>query len=234
MIKPKQKNVAFIFARGGSKELKNKNIYLLNNKPLISYTIELAKSCEIFDDIVISTDSKKIALISESYGVKVNHLRPKHLASDDSPEILSWKYEIERYLNNKKFDKFFSLPCTSPLRIEEDIIEMNKFFDKNKHDLVLGVTKSSKSPLFNIVEKDNFDNIKVILNNNSIFRRQDSVKYFDITTVCYISTPEYILNSESIFDGRVGGYEIPKERSLDIDTEYDMNIASFLINKHDN
>ena len=226
--------VCFICARAGSKGLQNKNIVNIYGKPLIAWSIEQALSVNLIDEVVISTDSKKIALIAESYGVKVNHLRPKHLASDDSPEILSWKYEIERYLNNKKFDKFFSLPCTSPLRIEEDIIEMNKFFDKNKHDLVLGITKSSKSPLFNIVEKDNSDNIKIILNNNSIFRRQDSVKYFDITTVCYISTPEYILNSESIFDGRVGGYEIPKERSLDIDTEYDMNIASFLINKHDN
>ena len=97
-----KRNIAFIFARGGSKGVKDKNIYPLNNKPLIAYTIEVAVSSGLFDDIVISTDSKKVGLIAESYGVNFTHLRPESLATDDSPEIMSWKYEIERY--QKKYD----------------------------------------------------------------------------------------------------------------------------------
>ena len=235
MIKNKFKNVAFIFARGGSKEIKDKNIYPLNGKPLIAYTIEVAKETGIFDDIIVSTDSKKIALVAESCGVKIDHLRPDYLASDASPEILSWKHEISHYQEKKSFDKFFCLPCTSPLRSKDDIINMSKFFDKNSHDLVLGVTESAKSPLFNMVEKDSSNNIKRILKTKGVInRRQDSIKYYDITTVCYISTPEYIINTESIFDGNIGGFEIPKERSLDIDTVYDMDIANYLIQKYDN
>ena len=77
--------------------------------------------------------------------------------------------------------------------------------------------------------------MKRILKTKSVInRRQDSIKYYDITTVCYISTPEYIINTESMFDGNVGGFEIPKERSLDIDTAYDMDIANYLIQKYDN
>ena len=70
MVKNKFKNIAFIFARGGSKGIKDKNIYSLNGKPLIAYTIEVAKETGIFDDIIVSTDSKRIALVAESYGAK--------------------------------------------------------------------------------------------------------------------------------------------------------------------
>lgn len=231
----KKKNIAFIFARGGSKGIKDKNIYLLNNKPLISYTIETAITSELFDDIIISTDSKKIALIAESYGIEVNNLRPSALASDESPEILSWKYEIKRYQEKNSFDNFYCLPCTSPLRSVEDIINMGKFFNKNKYDLVLGITESSKSPLFNMVEKRSDGSLKKIIDRGqNITRRQDSKTYFDITTVCYISSPKYIIETTSIFDGNIGGFSIPRERSLDIDSPYDMDIANYLIKKNDN
>ena len=230
-----KRNIAFIFARGGSKGVKDKNIYPLNNKPLIAYTIEVAVSSGLFDDIVISTDSKKVGLIAESYGVNFTHLRPESLATDDSPEIMSWKYEIERYQKKYDFDNFYCLPCTSPLRTVKDIKDMSDFYAKNKYDLVLGITKSAKSPEFNMVEKNSDNSLKKILESKkSITRRQDSNIYYDITTVCYISTPEYIINAESIFDGNIGGFEIPKERSLDIDSQYDMDIANYLIEKNDN
>ncbi len=231
----KKKNIAFIFARGGSKGIKDKNSYLLNNKPLISYTIELAISSGIFDDIVVSTDSNKIADIAKLYGIEVDKLRPDSLATDDSPEILSWKYEIRRYQEKYSFDKFYCLPCTSPLRSIDDIKNMSKLFDRKEYDLVLGITKSSKSPLFNMVERKTDGSLKKILDSEeNITRRQDSCVYYDITTVCYISSPEYIIKTESIFDGKIGGYIIPKERSLDIDTLYDMDIANYLITKNDN
>ena len=230
MVKNKFKNIAFIFARGGSKGIKDKNIYSLNNKPLIAYTIEVAKESNIFDDIIVSTDSKRIALVAQSYGVKVDCLRPKNLAEDTSPEILSWKYEISRYQKKEPFDKFFCLPCTSPLRSKEDIINMSRFFDNNKFDLVLGITESSKSPLFNMVEKDQSGDLKIILKTDHVInRRQDSIQYYDIAPACYITTPDYVMNVESYFDGSIGGFEIPKERSIDIDTIFDMNIASYLI-----
>ena len=67
-----------------------------------------------------------------------------------------------------------------------------------------------------------------------INRRQDSIQYYDIAPACYITTPDYVMNVESYFDGSIGGFEIPKERSLDIDTAYDMDIANYLIQKYDN
>jgi N-acylneuraminate cytidylyltransferase len=112
---------------------------------------------------------------------------------------------------------------------------MGKFFNKNKYDLVLGITESSKSPLFNMVEKRSDGSLKKIIDRGqNITRRQDSKTYFDITTVCYISSPKYIIETTSIFDGNIGGFSIPRERSLDIDSPYDMDIANYLIKKNDN
>ncbi len=228
-------NVAFIFARGGSKEIINKNIQTINNIPLIAYSINIAKKSEIFDDIVISTDSDHIAKIASDYGIKTDDLRPEKLASDESPEWLSWQYEVKKYQKKSNFKTFFSIPCTSPLREVSDIINMKKFYDKNNFDLVLGVSKSEKSPFFNMVKKDINNSIdKVLLTDKSINRRQEAGDYFDITTVCYITSPDYILNSKSMLDGSLGGYEIPKERSLDIDTQYDLYLAELILNANNN
>ena len=80
-------NVAFIFARGGSKGIKNKNIAKFNGKPLISHTIESALHSKLFKDIVVSTDDDKISEISKSSGALVLS-RPMELATDDSNTLL--------------------------------------------------------------------------------------------------------------------------------------------------
>ena len=108
------KNIAFIFARGGSKGIKNKNILKFDDKPLIAHTIESAIMSQLFDDVVVSTDDDQIAEISTSYGASVPFIRPAKLASDNSNELLSWKHAIQNYEN--EISRFISLPCTSPLR----------------------------------------------------------------------------------------------------------------------
>ena len=115
-------NIAFIFARGGSKGIKNKNIIDFGDKPLIAHTIDMAKKSRLFKDIVVSTDSEMIRNISLSYGATVPFMRPNDLATDESSEILSWKHAISNY--DKTIDTFVSLPCTSPLRCYKTINKM--------------------------------------------------------------------------------------------------------------
>lgn len=90
-----------ICARGGSKGLKNKNIKFFAGKPLIYWTISLAKKLKEVDEIFVSTDSNKIANISKKYGAKVPFMRPKKLASDSSSEWLSWRHALN-YFKKKK------------------------------------------------------------------------------------------------------------------------------------
>tara|TARA_B100001175_G_scaffold262662_1_gene232118 strand:+ start:894 stop:1607 length:714 start_codon:yes stop_codon:yes gene_type:complete len=225
------KTIGFIFARGGSKKLIRKNIKPLNGLPLIAYSIKLALEINEIDEVIVSTDDQEIADISIKFGAKVPSLRPKELAQDTTPEWDCWKHAVLEYnkLNNQGFNTFISLPCTSPLRMKGDIIQMLKYYELNDFDLVLGVTPSSRSPYFNMVRtKDDGSLEKIINTQENVTRRQDSPKCFDITTIGYITSPEYILDNNNIFDGRIGGYEISKESSIDIDDEIDFKIAEFL------
>ncbi|MBT8489513.1 MAG: NTP transferase domain-containing protein, partial [Deltaproteobacteria bacterium] len=86
--------VGFIFARGGSKGVKNKNIRQLAGKPLIAYAIETAKQSKLIDRVIVSTEDDEIAEIALSFGAEVPFVRPKELAQDNTPEILAWKHAI--------------------------------------------------------------------------------------------------------------------------------------------
>ena len=82
---------AFIFARGGSKGIKDKNIKNFCGKPLIAWSIEMIKSLNLVEKLIVSTDSKKIANIAKFYGAEVPFARPKYLSKDSSPEWLAWR-----------------------------------------------------------------------------------------------------------------------------------------------
>ena len=226
-------NIAFIFARGGSKSLPEKNTKLFNGIPLIAHTIKDAKESQLFDDIVVSTDDETIAKISIDFGASVPFIRPKSLADDQSDEWLSWSHAVSEY--NKKFSCFISLPCTSPLRNYDDINKMMKYYNDNKFDVVIGITESNHSPYFNMVKRNQDNKIEILFNSaEKIHRRQDAPKCYKITTYAYITSPNYIKKAEHLFSGNVGGYEISKYRSIDIDDDFDFNLASSLLNKNNN
>jgi len=121
--------VAFIFARGDSKGLPNKNIKIFNGKPLIAWSIEHAKSIDRINRIIVSTDSIEIAKIAREFGAEVPFMRPKELATDHSPEWLSWQHALKFLSQTEDYlpDLMLSIPTTSPLRDVEDI---NKIIDE--------------------------------------------------------------------------------------------------------
>ena len=225
------KTVAFIFARSGSKGLPNKNIKLLAGKTLIAYSIEQALATKRIERVIVSTDSDDIANIALEFGAEVPFLRPSELASDYSPEWLSWRHGLEYLLTSTgSLPKVMvSLPPTSPLRKSQDIDNCLKEFEKNDSDVVVTVTDAHRNPFFNIV-KSNLDGSVSLANDMDkvIFRRQDAPKLFDLTTVCYVAKPEFVMNHNSIFEGRVKSVHVPMERSIDIDSLLDFQITEFL------
>tara|TARA_Y100000816_G_scaffold271169_1_gene235498 strand:+ start:4377 stop:5063 length:687 start_codon:yes stop_codon:yes gene_type:complete len=223
----KKKIKIFIFARKNSKGVKNKNLIKVNSKPLIYYSINVAKQIVNNNDIYISSDNVKLKKIAKSYGVNFIK-RPKKLATSNSPEFLSWKHAINIIKNKKiEFDIFVSLPTTSPLRSKNDVLKTIKKLNKNS-DIILTANKSVRSPYFNIVKKNQNGFYNTVI-KKKIFRRQDAPLTFDLNTVAFVTTPEYISESNSMFDGNVSISQIPVERSLDIDTKFDLKIAKILM-----
>ncbi len=215
-----------ICARGGSKGLKNKNIKFFAGKPLIYWTISLAKKLKEVDEIFVSTDSNKIANISKKYGAKVPFMRPKKLASDSSSEWLSWRHALNYFKKKKiKTDGLIILPVTSPLRRLIDVKKCINAF-KKKMCTIICITDSYRNPYYNMVTSNKF--CKLFNYKIKYHTRQKIPKVYDVTTICFILKPSTIIKDDFLYDSKVFGVKVPKNVSIDIDDLYDFKFAQFI------
>ncbi len=224
--------VAFIFARGGSKGLPGKNIRLFGGKPLIAWSIEQAKAVSRIRRVIVSTDSAEIAEVAMKYGAEVPFIRPAHLATDDAPEWLAWRHALE-YVREEEGqwpDAMVSVPVTAPLRQAVDLENCLDAFVRGGVDMVITVCEARRNPYFNMVKMNHDGTVGLVIPTVNVFaRRQDVPVVFDMTTVAYVTNPAFVLKHDAIFNGRVRAVEVPVERSIDIDTIIDFQVAEFLL-----
>ncbi|HWV40184.1 acylneuraminate cytidylyltransferase family protein [Pseudorhodoplanes sp.] len=217
--------VAFIFARGGSKGLPGKNLRPLAGKPLIVRAIETGLALTRVSRVVVSTDDAEIAAVAQRAGADVPFLRPAELATDAAPEWLAWQHAIREVRGRgEAVDVFVSLPPTSPLRIPADIDCAIDLKLNSDADIVITVREAERNPYFNMV-RAGAGGAMALAVEASFHRRQDAPPIYDVTTVAYVAQADFILSAMRIFDGKVRAVEVPRERAIDIDTEYDMRIA---------
>lgn len=217
---------AFVFARGGSNGLPGKNIRNFNGKPLIAWTVELAVSLGIFDRVIVSTDSPEIADVARRYGAETPFLRPAELASDTVPERLAWRHAIE---NLPPFDIMVSLPATAPLRRPETVTRCIELFKKGDADTVITVTPAERHPSFNMVNLDSEGRAHLLMPTGPrVLRRQDAPAAYDMTTVCYVTSPSAVMSQNRIMEGHVKPVIIDRMEAMDIDTLDDFDVAAFL------
>lgn len=224
-----------ICARGGSKGVKNKNIKEINGKPLIAYTIEQAKDSGLFEHIVISTDSDEIADIAKEYGAEVFFKRSVEMASDTAGklDVIRDAFMRSEEYYNKQFDYLIDLDATAPLRDIDDIIDSFNQFLENNNDNLITAMPSRRSPYFNLVEVDSVGKVSLSKQlDNSIVRRQDAPKSYDMNASIYIWKRDSILNEKLLFLENTGLYVMPEERSIDIDTELDYKFVEFLMREN--
>ncbi len=226
------KTIGFIFARGGSKGVPGKNIKDLGGKPLLQYAIEIGLKSKLIDRVIVSTDDEIIAKKAVDAGAEVPFIRPAELAGDDSPEWLSWQHAIKEIRSaGYDFDVFVSIPATSPLRETQDVDScIESLIKDNDADAVITVCEAQRHPSFNMVVLDDERYAELAWQGDeTVTRRQDAPALYDMTTVAYAAKPKFVLQANSIFEGRVKAVVIPRERALDIDTEFDFKIAELLM-----
>jgi N-acylneuraminate cytidylyltransferase len=226
-------NVAFIFARGGSKGLPGKNIRPLQGRPLITWSISHALAVPRIRRLIVSTDDLKIARVALEAGAEVPFIRPAELARDDSPEWLAWRHALQ-WLHEDEGrlpDAMISLPATAPLRQPEDIENCLDAFEGGHVDVVVTATSAHRNPWFNMVTIDQHGAAALVnsAEPGTINRRQDTPLVYDLTTVAYVARPQFVLSQSGIFAGRVKAVCVPPERSIDIDTLLDFRMAEFLL-----
>lgn len=225
---------ACIFARGGSKGLPGKNIRLFAGKPLIAWAIEAAKGVDGIDEVLVSTDSEEIAKVASDFGAQVPFLRPEDLSRDDSPEWNAWRHALQYFHDNdgEMPGALLSVPTTAPLRAVEDLQRCVDLYRAGGCDSVITVTEAHRNPYFNMVSIAENGVTEIVCQNESgLTRRQDAPKVFDITTVAYVVNSEFIMKQNGLFEGLVKSIRVPIERSIDIDTIFDFEVAEFLMRK---
>jgi CMP-N,N'-diacetyllegionaminic acid synthase len=227
------RNVAIIPARSGSKGLKDKNIKILNGKPLIAYTIEAAKESGIFDEIMVSTDSKIYAEIAKQYGAAVPFMRSAELADDTTSSWDVVRNVLKNYTElGKEFDTVTLLQPTSPLRTAKDIINGHCILNKKNANSVIAVCEMDHSPLWSGTlpeDKSMVDFINPEILNKP---RQSLTKYYRINGAVYIIKTKYFLETESIYAENSFALIMDKDKSIDIDNDIDFILAEVLLNKY--
>ena len=185
-----------ICARGGSKGIPGKNIKVINNKPLIAYTImhakEIAKLLDI--DIALSTDSNEIKDVAKEFGLTTNYKRSNFLASDTAGKLDTIKdlllYEEDN--NNKKYDFIIDLDVTSPLRTINDIIDAYKLLGEYNNALnIFSVSEAGRNPYFNMVEQKENGYFATVKSLGNVLSRQKAPKVYDMNASFYIYKRRY-------------------------------------------
>lgn len=221
-----------VFARGGSKGVRGKNLRQLGGRSLLGWAITAGQDSGIVDRIFVSTDADDIIAEAQSMGAEVPFRRPAELSTDDSPEWEAWQH-LAHYLigtGADESDLLVSIPTTSPLRASSDIDKAIEKFFAGGFDLVLAVTESARSPWFNMVRRQASGGVELAVSagTGGISRRQDAPPVFDITTVVYVTTLGFVVSQSQMFDGVIGSILVPRERAVDVDTELDLEIAECL------
>lgn len=223
-----KKILALIPARGGSKGIKDKNIINLNGQPLISYTIDSAKYSCYIDDIVVTTDSEKIANVAKAFGAEIPFMRPASLAADSSKTIDCVLHAIHMLENlHRHYDILILLQPTQPLRTAGDIDEaIETFFTSNAKNLV-SVSPVTDAPV--LIRQINSDGtLKHLLEQSSTIRRQDMQPYYVVNGCIYINKISDIDESTSFNDNEYS-YIMSSEHSVDIDEPADLTMAAYYL-----
>jgi CMP-N,N'-diacetyllegionaminic acid synthase len=223
-----------IAARKGSKGVRDKNIRILGDKPLIVHTIDQVLAWGGYEKFIVSTDSEDIAGIASKYGAEVPFMRPSELATDDCGKIDVLRHALleSEKVYNAEFDALLDLDVTSPLRTVEDISRIVEIFRLERPDCVFSVVEARKNPYFNMVElrEDGTAVLSKQLSRETL-RRQDSPEVYEMNASMYIYDRGFILdaNNRMPYSKKALVYKMDEISRVDIDSELDFKYIEFLI-----
>jgi CMP-N,N'-diacetyllegionaminic acid synthase len=215
-------------ARGGSKGIQHKNVKPLNGKPLIYYSIDVARQLTDDSNICVSTDDDEIIKVVEDYGLKVPFKRPSNLATDTATTNDVLQHALEFYEKNGiNYDIVVLLQPTSPLRKSYQVKEALELFNEQL-DMVVSVKESLSASVLCIENDNGF--LELFLNKSGS-RRQELTGYYEYNGAIYI------INIQSIKKKKLSGftkkrkYVMDEISSIDIDTPLDWMLVETILNQ---
>jgi CMP-N-acetylneuraminic acid synthetase len=217
-------------ARGGSKGLPDKNLADLGGRPLIQWTVEAARQSEVVDDVIVSTDSQRIAEAAEAAGARVPFLRPAELATDTSHMVDVIAHALDTlHATGDEFGYVALLQPTSPLRTAEHVDAAFARLAQSGGRAVVSVCQSEHSPQWMGLLPDD-GNMKDFLSPaDSRVNRQELSAYFRLNGAIYIAEVEYWREHSGFLGPYTFAYVMDPRASVDVDTPFDLEVAGGLL-----
>jgi N-acylneuraminate cytidylyltransferase len=223
------RTIIVIPARGGSKGIPHKNIKLLAGKPLICYSIDVARQFCDDNDICVTTDDQEIITLVENYGLKVPFVRPAELATDTcgSSEVIAHAYQF--YADKGcHYDAIVLLQPTSPFRKVEFIKEAVALYEESI-DMVTSVRPAACNPYYDGFEENDDGLLQISKGDGTIVRRQEAPKVWQQNGSIYVINPKSLIEKGMGAFSRIKKYAMPESYSVDLDTMLDWKMAELII-----
>jgi CMP-N,N'-diacetyllegionaminic acid synthase len=229
-----EKVIAIIPARGGSITVPKKNIHPLMEKPLIAWTIDIAIQTPILERVIVSTDDLEIARIARENGAEVPFIRPSEIAQDSTPDIevyrhlIAWLIEYERVFP----DIVVWLRPTSPLRTVEDIEKAVDILISTDADCVRSVCRVEHHPYWmKRLEGSRLLPLIEGKDEHTYYRRQLLPPIYRLNGSVDVIRCKSVERNDMLFSDDMYGYVMPFERSIDLDDQFDFEVAEMLIRR---
>ena len=230
------RNIAIIPARSGSKGLPDKNIRLVNGKPLLAYTIKAALESGCFDTVHVSTDSERYAEIAREFGADVPFLRSAELATDTASTWDAVREVLARYAElGRKFDTMMLMQPTTPLRTGEDVKAAYALLREKQAKSVIAVCEVDHSPLWCDTIPDSGSMKGFGRKDLAWVNRQDLRPYYRVNGAIYLLSVDGISipPDDDIYEDNCYALFMDRKKSVDIDSEDDLALVEFLLARRD-
>lgn len=224
-----RKTLGVIAARGGSKGLPRKNVLPFGGKPLIAWSVEAAAASRCLDRTVVSTDDAEIAEAAKRAGGDVPFMRPAALATDTADIVDAVLHAADAA--GDRFDLVVLLQASSPLRNAQDIDAAIERCSRPPSPSCVSVTRVAKGPWWMFEVGDDRRMKPFIDVREAKNRRQDFPALFMPNGAVYVAELAHLRRTRNFYGEQTVAYEMPPERSPDIDTELDLRLAEVLLAK---
>jgi CMP-N-acetylneuraminic acid synthetase len=229
-----RRRICTILARGGSKGVPGKNLLPLAGKPLLAHAIDQARDAALFDAIAVSSEADSILDTARRLGVEHVIRRPAEMATDEASKLPAIQHCVREVESRTgiTYDAVVDLGVVAPLRTADDIQGAVASQERTGVSVVVSVTWARSTPYFNIVEQDEngfFRLCKPV--HEAIQRRQDGPRCYELNGAIYVWRRDSLMMDPRVFYPDTLIYEMPHERSVDIDSVFDLELAEFLISR---
>lgn len=224
--------ICSINVRAGSKGVPGKNLRPVVGIPLFGHSVRQAVASGLFDEVVVSSDSEEILRLAPEFGATGVVVRPPELATDTAGKVPAIAHSVRSTEERvgATFDVCVDLDATSPLRFVDDIRRAVEMFEASDAESLITGAEARRNPYFNLVEERPDGTVAVSKKPaTDVLRRQDAPRSFDMNGSIYVWRRESLMREPVVFYPSTILYEMPPERSVDVDSELDFRIVTWLM-----